>query len=102
MKIAVAITITKINRRSGEVHSTNLYPNVPWVGEALRRRLVLQAELKEISKSLDPLKISKSAHWGSIQVEDYATYATHFSETIKTKADKAREVMAASLQVAEL
>lgn len=90
------VNVTRINRRTGEIDCDTryLYPNVPWVREALRRWELGRAEARQIEDSVRSLRIERSRSYSHIDTDHYERYIEdlHKSVAEKTKLATEREI----------
>lgn len=85
-------TITKINRNDGNINGIEghfIYPNIPWVAAALKRKIALRAELNEIESRISDLNISISRSYGRISADEYLKKVEYLLEAISKKREQA-------------
>jgi hypothetical protein len=85
------LTITRIDRRTGEVpdiSDSECYPDVPWVFDALHRRKMLYDEIETITSSLRAVRVST----GRIGVEEYPVKVAALDSAVKKATAKAFEM----------
>ncbi len=96
------VEVTKIDRREGNISAgSDLYPNVPWVSEALKRLNVLRNETNTIEDSLRKIKISHRRGYGRIDADDYPRKVEELILEAKTQTDKAREMQRLKIEEAQ-
>ena len=85
--------ITHINRSTGEIPGTtsNLYPNVPWVREALVKLNSLRRTIADVEKPLSSLSINFRRGYGHIEAEKYIPLLEALAKEISDKARVAVE-----------
>lgn len=70
------VNVTGVNTRTGKMNGANehtyIWPDVPWIEEALKRKTALEAEAREIFRKLLPARIETRTGYGSLDAEHYA------------------------------
>lgn len=88
-----SIQVEKINRTTGScAPGEYIYPQVPWVREALHRRQRLHEEFKALNKSLDEVQVRTSRSFSRIDVDDYGRKVDALREEFKAAETKARQM----------
>lgn len=98
------LTVRGINMRDGKLQfveaydytknsgTTYVWPSVPWVVVALKRREELWAEIRTLNERLHPLQINISRSYGQPTMANYQNYATKFMEEYNTAIAAANSV----------
>lgn len=71
--------------------SHSVYPDVPFLREALVTHLRLKAELETVTKTLRPFSVDVSRQYGRIRPENYEAACAAFEKDFREATEKARE-----------
>jgi hypothetical protein len=105
--------VDKINRRNGYLvgledapalvgRSAKMYPNVPWVREAVKRFAEITKERSELAKRLDGLEMDVNRHRynsGRVDADDAVRYTKRLQDEYDEKTKKAIEMAKTKLEL---
>lgn len=91
----VLVTVRGVHSVQGKLlgmgESCSVYPDVPFLREALVAHLRLRAELETVAKTLRPFSVAVSRQYGRIRPENYEATCAEFERDFREATEKAKE-----------
>lgn len=87
------ITITRIDRRSGDVSGVDtkyLFPNIMWLRLAIEKATALKQEYNALEDSITQYRIAKSRSYNRIDAEEYSRRIKSLQDEITKKTELAQ------------